>query len=78
MRHEELRKTVENAINCASNLRPGGPFFVAADVPEALPIAADYGHRRNVTIAHNPWNASKGLHVESFYLNEDFTYLYTS
>ncbi|CAB9498275.1 expressed unknown protein [Seminavis robusta] len=47
---EELRLKVEHAMNCLSKLRPGGPYFVAA---QTYPIAREaivYGNHHNVVV----------------------------
>ena len=47
---KKLRDKVENAMNCMSHLRPGGPFLVAAQNHEIAQEAVDYGEQHNVTI----------------------------
>jgi len=41
---------VKNAMNCVSNLRPGGPYFVAGDSLDAIRMAHDYAVQHNVTL----------------------------
>jgi hypothetical protein len=55
-------------MNCASQLRPGGPFLVASDLIDALEEAHIYGREKNVTVATPVYNHQPlhiGLHNES-------------
>jgi hypothetical protein len=49
-----LKETVvewtHNALNCASQLRPGGPFFFASDHPYAIEVAQSYGVAKSTKI----------------------------
>jgi hypothetical protein len=47
---EELRLKVEHALNCLSQLRPGGPFFVAAQTYDIAREAIVYGKQHNTTV----------------------------
>lgn len=47
---EQLRLKVENAMNCMSNLRPGGPFLVAAQTYAIAREAIVYGKQHNVVV----------------------------
>jgi len=47
---EDLRLKVENAMNCMSNLRPGGPFLVAAQTYAIAREAIVYGKHHGVHI----------------------------
>jgi len=62
----ELRLKVEQAMNCMSALRPGGPFFVAAQTYAIAREAMLYGKHRNVVvqakqIAHDTNHVPKDL-----------------
>ena len=46
-----LREKVENAMNCASNLRPGGPFLVAGESLMIVKNAIEYAKKHNVMVA---------------------------
>jgi hypothetical protein len=52
-----------NAINCASQLRPGGPFFFASDHTFSTRAALDYGAQRNVSV-YTRKHESQPLHVD--------------
>ncbi|CAB9520605.1 expressed unknown protein [Seminavis robusta] len=47
---EDLRLKVENAMNCMSHLRPGGPFLVAAQTYAIAREAIVYGKQHNVKV----------------------------
>lgn len=47
---QKITSITQNALNCASNLRPGGPFFVASDSADAVQVAIKYGYYKNVTV----------------------------
>lgn len=47
---EETQSFAQRAMDCASMMRPGGPFFVAADTALAVDAALDYGRTHNVTV----------------------------
>ena len=42
---------VHNAINCASQLQPGGPFFLSSDSSHAVVVGHAYGQERGVLVA---------------------------
>lgn len=47
----EVQDLTQNALNCASQLQPGGgPFFFASDLQRALELAVLYGQTHNVTV----------------------------
>ena len=69
---EDIEKIAKNAINCVSNLRPGGPFFVASDSFHAIETAIQYGRERNVTVVA-PHHPQQPLHVD--FQNESDTSL---
>jgi hypothetical protein len=64
---EQLQSWAENAVNCASMLRPGGPIFFASDSYYATEMALKYGKTKglNTVVArsHNNNNA-KPLHLD--------------
>lgn len=48
--NETIYGWVRNALDCVSNLRPGGPFLFAADSSKAVEIALVYGASKNVSV----------------------------
>lgn len=78
---KETKELTINAMNCASELRPGGPFLVASDSPEATQTALEYGKEKNVAVvsrsqAHHreplhigyyEVNATMGIEAADFY-----------
>jgi len=63
---EVLKLKVENALNCVSNLRPGGPFLVAGQTYLISKYAVKYGKQHNVMVAarqvaHDSHTAPKDL-----------------
>lgn len=54
---------VHNAINCASQLRPGGPFFFASDHTFSTRAALDYGAQQHVSVITRQ-HESQPLHVD--------------
>jgi hypothetical protein len=46
----EAKEWTRNALNCASNLRPGGPFLFASDHTYSQTAALEYGLERNTKI----------------------------
>lgn len=64
---QQLRLKVENAMNCMSHLRPGGPFMVAAQTYAVAREAIEYGQQHGVNvqakqIAHDSSNVPKDLY----------------
>jgi hypothetical protein len=53
----------QNAINCASQLRPGGPFFFASDHTYSTQAALDYGRQRHVSVSMRNHD-SQPLHLD--------------
>jgi hypothetical protein len=47
---DQATDLVRNAINCASQLRPGGPFFFASDHAFSTRAAVEYGSQRRVAV----------------------------
>lgn len=41
----------QNAINCASQLLPGGPFYLTSDSAHAMVVGRAYGYERGVMVA---------------------------
>ena len=65
---EELKAMVENAMNCMSGLRPGGPFLVAAQTFAIAREAIIYGKHKGVhvhakQIAHDTSTTPNDLYV---------------
>ncbi|CAB9512189.1 expressed unknown protein [Seminavis robusta] len=63
---DKIREMAMNAMNCASMLRPGGPFFVASDSSLAIQTAMSYGRQKNVTVvtANHHHSKKQPLHVD--------------
>jgi len=40
-----------NAVNCASQLVPGGPYYMSSDSNHAISVAKIYGHEKSVMVA---------------------------
>lgn len=53
-----------NALNCASNLRPGKPIFLASDSKDAVEIGLKYGEFRNAKIVSHESNPNPPLHLD--------------
>jgi len=47
---DETKHVAINAINCASELRPGGPVFFASDNKFAVDTINDYSKRKNLSV----------------------------
>lgn len=60
---DEIKEIVHNAMNCVSNLRPGGPYFVASDSLVAIQQAIEYGRSKNVTTVAASYE-HQPLHVD--------------
>ena len=66
---QELALKVQNAMNCVSNLRPGGPFLIAAQTFAIASEAVKYAKQKGVlvgarqvahdsaTLPHDIWNS---------------------
>jgi hypothetical protein len=67
---ETIQAMAQNAMNCVSNLRPGGPFFVASDSSLAIAFSLSYGRMMNVTVV-SAKHPKQRLHVD--YRNESDT-----
>jgi hypothetical protein len=48
--NETVVEWTHNALNCASQLRPGGPFFFASDHTYAIQVAQSYGVQKSTKI----------------------------
>ena len=74
---ETVVEWTRNALNCASELRPGGPFLFASDHPYAIDCARSYGLEKNATVvARNhdkrPIHIDKIPDVNTTYAPSDF------
>jgi hypothetical protein len=66
-----IRSLTRNALNSASQLRPGGPFYVASDSPYAMKVALAYGRQKNVTVVgRSNAERSEPLHIGYHEVNE--------
>jgi hypothetical protein len=54
----------ENALNCASELRPKTTIFFTSDSPKATYYAQQYAKQRNATIATRVPNPNPPLHID--------------
>jgi hypothetical protein len=61
---KQLKEWTINAINCISNLRPGGPYFFSSDSSDAKNIAIEYGHFRNIKIVTSLGNSQSTVHLD--------------
>jgi len=59
------KQIAENAMNCGSHLRPGGPFFLASDSSNALKAALDYGKAKNVRVVTAHYS-KQPLHLDLY------------
>jgi len=60
---ELVRAWTKNALNCLSTLRPGGPFFFAADSSLAKQIAVQYGKEKGVDVVTSQ-EQKNPLHID--------------
>ena len=59
-----IREWTENALNCASQLRPGRPIFFASDSANASMIASVYAEMKGgIIVTHTP-NPNPPLHLD--------------
>jgi hypothetical protein len=63
--HETIKLTV-NAINCASELFPGGPVYFAADFKFAVEVAQEYGRQNKLPGSTLDFNADP-IHFDKDY-----------
>ena len=61
---EIVKKWTENAMRCASQLRPGAPIFFASDSNDATQYSHDYGSVKGVTIKSHDHNPNPPLHLD--------------
>jgi hypothetical protein len=47
---EQATEWTHNAVNCASKLRPGGPFLLASDYTYATEVAIEYGKEKGTRV----------------------------
>lgn len=59
----EIAEWTRNSINCLSQIRPGGPYFVSSDSNEARRVAIAYGRERNVQIFART-DATQPVHMD--------------
>lgn len=62
---EQIKTWSENAVNCASTLRPGGPVFFASDSTYATNMAIEYGKTKgsHVVVARSA-AVAQPLHLD--------------
>ncbi|CAB9500557.1 expressed unknown protein [Seminavis robusta] len=63
---QALKEKVENAMNCGSNLHPGGPYLVAAETFAIAKEAVKYAKKKNVVVA------ARQIAHDSKFLPKDF------
>ena len=63
---EQIKAWAENAVNCASMLRPGGPIYFASDSTLATQMAMMYGMAKGVHIvtARTTAGLAQPLHLD--------------
>jgi hypothetical protein len=54
----------QNAVNCASQMRPGFPIFFASDSTEATKYAELYAREKNAQIGTRTPNPNPSLHLD--------------
>eukprot|EP00934_Nitzschia_sp_Nitz4_P005259 Nitzschia sp. Nitz4//scaffold9_size221794//195908//196897//NITZ4_001381-RA/size221794-exonerate_protein2genome-gene-0.25-mRNA-1//1//CDS//3329561106//5249//frame0 len=59
-----LRKYALNAVACASELKPGGPVYLASDSRDAVEAMKQYAREGNRSIVS--WDGDEALHVDKF------------
>ena len=62
----DVRQIAENAMNCGSQLRPGGPFFVASDSSDALRVALDYGKAKRSQVVTANHASKQPFHLDLY------------
>jgi hypothetical protein len=70
-----LKKDAINAVNCASNLRPGGPVYFASDSKYAVEAALKYGKETNRRIVS--YDGPEPLHLELQWKNHSVSEFYS-
>jgi hypothetical protein len=58
-----LKDWTQNALNCASQLHPGGPFLFVSDHPKAPQLALEYGHEKGVKVVTRS-HQTRPLHLD--------------
>jgi hypothetical protein len=56
-----VEQWAKNALNCLSNIQPGGPYYFASDSFDAKQVAVLYGKYRNVTVVAT---GEQSLHLD--------------
>jgi hypothetical protein len=59
-----IEKFTQNAVNCASTLRPGHPIFLASDASYANEYGQQYGKQMNVPVVVHSHNPDPPLHLD--------------
>ena len=60
-----VKAWTRNAVNCASQLQPGGPFFLSSDSSHAVVVGREYGEERKVLVAsHSIVGAREPYHLD--------------
>jgi hypothetical protein len=59
-----IKKWTVNALNCASNLRPGKPIFLASDSKYSAEVGVAYGDSRNAKVVTHENNPNPPLHFD--------------
>lgn len=60
----QAREWTRNALNCASKLRPGGPFLFASDHSFSIQAALEYGEEMHAKVVARPHD-SEPLHLDN-------------
>ena len=61
---KSIERWTKNGLNCASQLRPGKPIFLASDSDYAAEVALEYGRKRNASIVVHQSNPNPPLHLD--------------
>lgn len=60
----ETERWTRNALNCASNLRPGAPIFFASDSSNASTLAKEYAEIKGARVETHTPNPNPPLHLD--------------
>jgi len=63
---EQVRATAINAVQCASQLRPGVPIYFTSDSQQAVDAIREYSQRyhRNIVTMNNNYRSHEALHLD--------------
>jgi hypothetical protein len=61
---DQIESWTRNALNCASNLRPGAPIFFASDSSNASTLAKEYAEIKGARVETHTPNPNPPLHLD--------------